>query len=143
MTAPAADLIARIHALSPEQRARFQERLLASAAGAAARSRIPRAPEQRDYPLSFAQRRLWFFEQLIPGSAVYNMGSGYRLTGRLDLDRLEEALRDVVRRHPPLRSTIHDTEHGGVQRVHDAAGFRLERRVVDGDPGASANTAVA
>src|SRR4029078_124337 len=68
-------------------------------------------------------------------------GEGSPLPGPLDLDRLEESLRDVVRRHPPLRSTIHDTEQGPVQRVHSPDGFLLERRELTGDPSVTANVA--
>src|SRR5215472_2391840 len=55
-------------------------------------------------PLSFAQQRLWFLEQLHPGRAVSNLPLGWRLRGELDLDALRAALDGVVARHDALRA---------------------------------------
>src|SRR5205807_45147 len=55
-------------------------------------------------PLSFAQQRLWFINQLEPGSAAYNVVSALRIQGRLDGAALGKALQEVVRRHEVLRT---------------------------------------
>ena len=66
---------------------------------------LPR--EQRDtFPASFAQQRLWFLAQLNPERPAYTIPCAVRLQGRLDADRLEECLNEIVRRHEVLRATF-------------------------------------
>ncbi|OBG81202.1 non-ribosomal peptide synthetase [Mycobacterium sp. E802] len=65
-------------------------------------------------PLSFAQSRLWYLDQLLGASAVYNMAAAFRLYGSLDVDALGDALADVVARHETLRTLF--VEHDGVPR---------------------------
>ncbi len=57
-------------------------------------------------PLSFAQQRLWFLDELEPGGAAYNISSGLRLRGPLDAASLALSLRELVRRHQVLRTTF-------------------------------------
>ena len=57
-------------------------------------------------PLSFAQERLWFLDQLVPQSSAYNVASLWHFRGELDSDALERALREVVRRHQVLRTVF-------------------------------------
>lgn len=61
---------------------------------------------QKIFPLSFAQQRLWFLNQLQNGSPVYHVIVAYRITGELVLQALEKSLNEIVRRHETLRTTF-------------------------------------
>jgi len=76
-------------------------------------------------PLSFAQRRLWFLDQLEPGGALYNLPLAIRFTGRLDLTALENSLSEVARRHDVLRTTFDPVNGEPVAVVADAAPSKL------------------
>ncbi len=115
------------------QRALMEQRLLrarqATARGSDARSSIPRRPPDSAMLPSFAQERLWFLDQLEPGSAVYNLCQAVRLRGDLDLPALEHALNEIVRRHEVLRANFVLTEG---RPVHVVAKTRvLPVRVVE------------
>ncbi len=58
------------------------------------------------FPLSFAQQRLWFFDQLIPNSPIYNIPTALQFHGHLDRVALEKSLNEIVRRHEVLRTTF-------------------------------------
>jgi amino acid adenylation domain-containing protein len=69
-------------------------------------SSIQPITRDRDLPLSFAQQRLWFIDQLDPGNSVYNFPVAVRLKGSINLPALELSLNEVVRRHEALRTTF-------------------------------------
>ncbi|HYH81345.1 MAG TPA: amino acid adenylation domain-containing protein, partial [Longimicrobium sp.] len=88
----------------------------------------PIVPVPRDgaLPLSFAQQRLWFLDQLEPGSAVYNVPVAVRVGGALEPAGLAWALTEEARRHEVLRTTFGTGADGeAVQVVHDPAPVRL------------------
>src|SRR6185369_2443504 len=68
----------------------------------------PLVPVPRDapLPLSFAQQRLWFIDQLEPGSALYNMPVALRVEGPLDAQVLALCLTEIERRHESLRTVF-------------------------------------
>ena len=57
-------------------------------------------------PLSFAQQRLWFIDQLEPGQTTYNIAHAVRLTGALDFNALRRSVTEIVRRHEVLRDDL-------------------------------------
>ncbi|RKH43053.1 non-ribosomal peptide synthetase, partial [Corallococcus sicarius] len=78
-------------------------------------------------PLSFAQQRLWFLDQLEPGSTVYNVPGVLHLEGELDAAALQQALDALVRRHEVLRTTFAPGPSGPVQRIAPPAPCAFER----------------
>jgi amino acid adenylation domain-containing protein len=77
----------------------------------------PDTSEARIAPLSFAQQRVWFIEQLIPGTSAYNMAYALEVEGELSPTALRAAVNTVVRRHGALRSTFAMEEGTPVQRI--------------------------
>jgi len=104
--------------------ARLAQRLSA-ARSATASLPLVREPRDRPLPLSFAQERLWFLDQLDPGSAAYNVPVALRLMGELRPAALRASLESFVRRHEALRTTFAAEGEGPVQVVHPPAGFPL------------------
>jgi amino acid adenylation domain-containing protein len=74
-------------------------------------------PVSRDknLPLSFAQTRLWFLEQLEPGNVIYNIPTAMRLSGKLNIAALQQTFNEIVRRHEVLRTTFAIVEGQPVQ----------------------------
>ena len=73
-------------------------------------------------PLSFAQQRLWFLEQLMPGSTMYHIPVVLRIAGSLNITALERSLGEVVRRHEALRTTFGMVEEQPVQVIQCGRG---------------------
>jgi Acyl-coenzyme A synthetases/AMP-(fatty) acid ligases len=91
----------------------------------------PILPVARDgaLPLSFAQQRLWFLDQLAPGSSAYNIIGGMRLEGELDVAALEQALNEIVCRHEALRTTFTTVDGRLVQVI--TAGQPIALTLID------------
>jgi acyl carrier protein len=77
-------------------------------------------------PLSFAQQRLWFIEQLNPGNSVYNIPGAVRMEGTLNLDALESTINEIIKRHEVLRTRIEVKEGEPVQVIEEWERRRLE-----------------
>ncbi|HEY0605954.1 MAG TPA: amino acid adenylation domain-containing protein, partial [Herpetosiphonaceae bacterium] len=74
----------------------------------------PVQPISRDgkLPLSYAQQRLWFLNQLQPESPAYNIATALYLIGPLDVATLQHSLSTIVQRHEALRTTFTTTNDG-------------------------------
>ncbi len=99
------DFFKEIANLSPEQRKLFERRLQEKGLKRPQVQIIPRR-HTSEAPLSFAQQRLWFIQQLDPRNSSYNVPSALRLRGQLNVSVLEQTLNEIVRRHETLRTTF-------------------------------------
>ncbi len=97
---------------------------------------IPRRDPNLPCPLSNAQRRLWFIEQLNPGLPLYNESDAARLLGELNTEALEQALNVIVTRHEALRTTIPATPDEPVLAVLES--WPLQLKKIDLSAGTSA-----
>jgi Condensation domain len=96
----------RIASLSPEKRAQLEKRLLEQRKAAGAAKPIRARKEGDPSPLSFAQQRLWFLDQLTPGTATYNVAYALRIEGPLEVSALEQALHAIIGRHEVVRTKL-------------------------------------
>ena len=76
-------------------------------------------------PLSYAQQRLWFLQNLHPENTSYNMPFGLKLQGQLDIGALSKAFSEIVRRHETLRTRFIAEDGGAIQVVQPAREWRL------------------
>ncbi len=82
-------------------------------------------PRGGDQPLSFAQERLWFLDQLEPGSAVYNIPLGLRLEGELNVPVLRRCLDEILLRHETLRTRFEAVNGQPRQVVEPVAALQV------------------
>lgn len=121
------DLANRIAALTPEQRARFEESLKAKGLRLPQVDRIPRRPREdvNQFPTSIDQERLWFIEQLQPGNTAYNIFSASRIRGPLDAALMERVVNELIARHEVLRTTFKVVDDEPVQVIHPRMEIKL------------------
>ncbi|WP_454753311.1 amino acid adenylation domain-containing protein [Cupriavidus necator] len=115
-----AQVAARFARLAPAQRAAFLAALHDKGVAFSTLPIVP-APRSEALPLSYAQQRLWFLQQLDPAGTAYHMPGAYRLEGALDVAALRRAFDRIGARHEVLRTT-YPTDAAGVarQQVHDS-----------------------
>ena len=106
--APKGAITAELRAMLLEHKTELVDFLRTQKASGMPRPKLVRAPQQERgvAPLSFAQQRLWFLDQLQPGSSLYNIAVAVRLVGALQTSVLEQCLHEVVHRHESLRTTF-------------------------------------
>src|SRR5215216_2459121 len=115
--------------LSGKRRALLEALLSEQGIKSPGAERIPRREESGPAPLSFAQQRLWFFDQFEPGNAAYNLLNTVLLQGKLDTVALEKSFSEVIRRHEALRTTFDVRDGKPVQIIASPKPFKLQ--VVD------------
>src|SRR5262245_17635521 len=85
-----------------------------------------------ELPLSFAQERLWFLDQLEPGCTAYTIAARRPIRGAVDVAALRQAVHDLAQRHESLRATFPSRDGAPVQRIGSADLVSLD--VVDLQP---------
>src|SRR4051812_38520923 len=111
--------------LTEARRDLIQKRLRNALAAPVQSSSIPHRPEQSTPLLSFAQQRLWFIDQIEPGSPAYHVAAVLRLTGPLDVDSLQNSFTQIIHRHEILRTRFPAVDGMPVQFVEPARKFDL------------------
>ncbi len=130
------DLQKRLSTLSPEKLALILKKLnknkqdrpaqkSRSAMAKAREGKILPVARTEPIPLSFAQQRLWFLDQLEGRRDTYNMPGALRLEGRLNLMAFRKSLNEIVRRHDILRSTFSMLNGNPVQQIAAYAPIEL------------------
>ncbi|MCC5666990.1 amino acid adenylation domain-containing protein [Nostoc sp. CHAB 5784] len=86
-------------------------------------------PRSESIPLSFAQARLWFLDQLQPNSAFYNIPLALRLSGQLNIAALQSSINEIIQRHEALRTNFTTQEGQPVAVI--AATLNCQLQVVN------------
>ena len=107
--------------LSPQKQALAEQLLRERGLRRPDPSRLQRSGATDGLSLSFAQERLWFLEQLVPETAVYNTPTAVRLRGPLSPEALEAGLTQIVRRHTALRTVFREDRGRPVGSLRPAA----------------------
>ncbi|MDZ7268843.1 MAG: amino acid adenylation domain-containing protein [candidate division KSB1 bacterium] len=120
-----AALAAQIAGLPPEKRQLLEKLFAQQGVNFSALAPIPRRHKTDVLPLSFSQQRLWFLDQLNPGSAFYNIAYAIHLQGGLDTAALSASLNEIIRRHEILRTTFDRRNGQPVQIIADTRSLEL------------------
>lgn len=104
------------------------------AEGAPDEGTIPAEPRDQPVPLSYAQRRFWFHDQLVPGDAAYNIPDVVRITGPVQADLLERGINGIIARHDSLRTGFVVAAGEPVQAVSSQAKLPLHRIDLTDEP---------
>ena len=87
---------------------------------------LVRVEREADLPLSYAQQRLWFLDQLQPGNIAYNAPLGVRLQGVLDKEALRWSVNEIIRRHEVLRTGFPELNGKPVQEIAPQLSLQIE-----------------
>src|SRR5581483_5504588 len=119
------DFHRRIQKLSLEKQALLYEKIK-ERKGSVSPELIP--PQKRSapyFPLSFAQQRLWFLDQLVSGNPAYTISVAVYLTGHLHIATLERSFNEIISRHEILRTSFTVVDGNPVQIIHPSRSLAL------------------
>ncbi|NDJ21055.1 amino acid adenylation domain-containing protein [Nostoc sp. B(2019)] len=86
---------------------------------------IERISRSQELPLSYAQQRLWFLDQLEPNSPFYNIAAAVRLEGQLNVEALQQSFNEIISRHEALRTNFQTIEGQAIAVISEAMSLIL------------------
>jgi amino acid adenylation domain-containing protein len=110
-----------------ELAARVEEQMQKESKQGYESDRVSPVPREAYMPLSYAQERIWFFEQLQPELTAYNLSLALQIQGDLDIQVLEKSYRQIIWRHETLRSRFPSKDGQPVQVIQPTAQYTMER----------------
>jgi amino acid adenylation domain-containing protein len=125
--------------LSEAKRLLLEKRIKGQAKPVAPRNAIRRMGGGPVYPMSFAQERLWFMDQVEPGRAFYNVPTAILVSARVDVPTLERAFSEILGRHESLRTVFRLVDGEPRQIVQPPQPFRVETMDIRGPNGEAAS----
>src|ERR1041384_692487 len=114
------DILRRRSELSTDKLLLLEKRLKGKYTPATAPQVIPCRDKEGSTPLSFAQQRLWFIEQMEAGNPFYNVPVAVRLKGALNVRALEQTFTEIIRRHEALRTNFVTVDGQPMQNIDSA-----------------------
>jgi len=109
------DIAKTLSSLSPEKRKLLELKLKQKGA------------RFNSFPLSYAQQRLWFLDQMHPGSPLYNIPMAWKISGALNISLFEKAISTVIDRHEILRTTFTTVSGKGMQLISAETRVEIEK----------------
>jgi len=131
LKASASDLPAN---LSAAKRLLIEKRLRGEKITSSVPPLVPSPHAGAMLPLSYAQQRMWFIDQLTPGRSSYNIPGGMRLEGPLNFDALRNSLYEIVRRHESLRTRFVSVKGEPRQVIDEEVRLDLETTDLSATP---------
>ncbi|MHC5758897.1 amino acid adenylation domain-containing protein [Nostoc sp.] len=116
------DILKRLEALSPEKRELVLQKLKKQQQSPQHNGKLTppltSVSREQSLPLSFAQQRLWFLDQLEGENCVYNVPFFWQINGFLNISALEQAITEIVQRHEVLRTSFCVVDESPIQVIH-------------------------
>ena len=117
----------RSYSFTGDQRALINAFLREGGLKPAEADRIPKRATAGEAPLSFAQQRLWFLDQLVPGNPFYNCDTTVPIPALVNYDALQRSINTLVARHDSLRTVFQEASGQPVQRILPHLSVPVER----------------